>query len=1098
MDPTIDRARRVARRYIDSLLDEVGKLIEATPPNKAATYGKWRLVEDEYEKLKELDQQAREHLLTVDVAEDVEDKEVKEAGAYHAKVETMRAKMEEVFAPATEVVTESSSASVIGDGRSVGYGIKLPKYDMPKFDGSLLKWLGFWAAFKNIDDCAQMEGSMKFNYLKSSLVVDSPPYELMCDLAPTNENYLQVVEKLKEEYGNTDILLQVYISEVLKLAIDSASGQVKLDSGRLYRKVDSHFRALQSLDLDKADPATWLYPLIESSMPRETLSLWMRSSEYQEKGTKERTRVHRLLEFWRKEEANRRRMEMAETAFQGKEKAGSVPTKRKVANEKDAGKRFGFKKSRQSESVPTLRGFQNLEKDVCGRGSLMNYSGKSWSGPLPKEQRQCAFCKKTGHLAGVCFAAKRMTLGERKKIVVNEKLCWNCFGKHYLVDCTVKSHCPHCGMRHHPLICQREKSRSYDNPEKVAATVGGGSATTSASNVVYASRLSTCLVSLQTVQAYVHCGEKKMKARLFFDVGSQRSYILKSTAEFLGLEPKGAEVVMHELFGGSRTKRVMHRLYDVDLSSMETGQEGTYNCRVELREQENISSSIARIPKLSVDEQDDVEKLGIVFSDVGDDLPPIDVLIGADLFGKLLTGDLRPLTGGRVAIRTKFGWSLVGENGNILLEWYEKEKVTSMSAKDFAVTQLWDLDTIGVRDPSDVKTKLQDEHEAQQQFLETISRNEDGRYVVRLPWKEGHPRLPDNWTEAERRLKRTVVKLKEAGLYETYDKLFQDWEEEGFIEEINDAGSDSIVHYIPHRAVIKKDSLTTPVRPVFDASCKMGKVPSLNDCLHKGINYILKIPKVLLGFRKNEVGFVSDVRKAFQMIEVAKEDRNVMRFLWLAPSGEMKIYRHKRVMFGANCSPFILGATLEHHLTNIVKDKETGHKLLQAMYVDNCCSSESSFDEYLKFRDVATKLMAECKMDLRMWMSNMDGFEDPVTHTISVLGMMWDRQEDCLFVRTEGICLPETITKRTILSAVQKVFDPIGSTSPALIPVKTILQELFQVKLKWDSPAPEKLANLFRRWDRRTTIFTADSNSQMDCRSQTRSRTVVHTRVYRC
>ena len=64
------------------------------------------------------------------------------------------------------------------------------------------------------------------------------------------------------------------------------------------------------------------------------------------------------------------------------------------------------------------------------------------------------------------------------------------------------------------------------------------------------------------------------------------------------------------------------------------------------------------------------------------------------------------------------------------------------------------------------------------------------------------------------------------------------------------------VHYLPHRAVVKKDRLTTKIRIVFDASCKVNGVPSLNDCLYSGPNLLCKIYDILFRFRLNKIYFL--------------------------------------------------------------------------------------------------------------------------------------------------------------------------------------------------------------------------------------------------
>ncbi len=51
-------------------------------------------------------------------------------------------------------------------------------------------------------------------------------------------------------------------------------------------------------------------------------------------------------------------------------------------------------------------------------------------------------------------------------------------------------------------------------------------------------------------------------------------------------------------------------------------------------------------------------------------------------------------------------------------------------------------------------------------------------------------------------------------------------------------------------------------------------VPSLNDCLPKFNQKILEI------FRCYPVAFIADIEKAFLMISVNPDDREVLRFLW--------------------------------------------------------------------------------------------------------------------------------------------------------------------------------------------------------------------------
>ncbi|GFX61196.1 uncharacterized protein TNCV_3406711 [Trichonephila clavipes] len=85
-------------------------------------------------------------------------------------------------------------------------------------------------------------------------------------------------------------------------------------------------------------------------------------------------------------------------------------------------------------------------------------------------------------------------------------------------------------------------------------------------------------------------------------------------------------------------------------------------------------------------------------------------------------------------------------------------------------------------------------------------------------------------------------------------------------------------HYLTHRRVIKLDSQTTKIRPVFDASASEKGKPSLNECLLKETNLIELIPDVPDRFRVYPIGISADIEKAFLMLSVAPKDRDFLRF----------------------------------------------------------------------------------------------------------------------------------------------------------------------------------------------------------------------------
>ncbi|UYV79054.1 hypothetical protein LAZ67_17000935 [Cordylochernes scorpioides] len=422
----------------------------------------------------------------------------------------------------------------------------------------------------------------------------------------------------------------------------------------------------------------------------------------------------------------------------------------------------------------------------------------------------------------------------------------------------------------------------------------------------------------------------------------------------------------------------------------------------------------------------------------------IDILIGADHLGKLLTGRVQQEDKVQIALN-----GLVA-GGNL--------------------RDLWELDVLGIQDPIEAVSKKKRETELEEHFIKNIRRDGDQRYSVALPWKCERNNIPSNLEIAQRRLEACTSKLRKEKKVVEYSTILQEWEREGLIERIEETRPQRKGHYLPHRPVFKAESRTTPLRPVFDASCKSYNGLSLNDYLEKGPNFLEKIPEILIRFRERGIGVLADIRKAFQMISVQLQDQDFLRFLWWDQTDPMKVtvLRHKRVVFGLNCSPFILGAVIDHHLNSVQGPAAEIAKIMaRSFYVDNLVTSLSSQEEVQQFQNTAVNIMEMAKMDLREWEFNLpvSNSKEEKGTTTKVLGLVWDKVEDVLNcdVSIEKD-LPRRLTKRIVLSKIQQVFDPLGVYSPIFLPPKLLLQRSWELKIGWYSQLPEDMDREFRTW----------------------------------
>ena len=123
-----------------------------------------------------------------------------------------------------------------------------------------------------------------------------------------------------------------------------------------------------------------------------------------------------------------------------------------------------------------------------------------------------------------------------------------------------------------------------------------------------------------------------------------------------------------------------------------------------------------------------------------------------------------------------------------------------------------------------------------------------------------------------------------------------------------------------------------------------------------------------------KIGLVSDIEKAFLQVGLHEADRDVTRFLWLKDTQilvskeNLVVCRFKRLPFGIISSPFLLRATIKHHLE---KEKSaTAKNIKNDFYVDNLISgADNEKDAARLYRD-AKRLFGDISMNLREWLTN--------------------------------------------------------------------------------------------------------------------------------
>ncbi len=1051
----LKEARRPLRGQLTKAMNDSTAILDGDNADKTVLEAKMQIMKTLAEELFEKDEQVATQMLDDDVTDADQDQEYDEVMRYKEAYAIIRRKIEKFLDPVTsspssedDATSEAASFVTTKSKSENSRNFKLPRIELKKFNGDLKQWLGWWSQFKKIHEDEGMDDSDKFQYLANSMEAGTEAAELVDGYPPTAENYAKVMEALEERFGREDLLLQVYLRELLTLVISNVTSGNKIPLASLYLKLESHLRSLAALNLSSADPATWLFPLVESSLCEDTLRAWQRSALSKTDGktmVPPKTRLDLLMEFIKTEVRSEQQISLAQSGFQTK-------------NGKASGKK-NAKKDHKLDEVATVAGLS---------------TGQS---------AKCAFCEKN-HDTDRCVSILSTSPEDRRNIVKEKKLCFQCLRSgHNSKNCRAVVKCAICGGKHYPVVCTRsggnrdgsKKDSSEKHPQEDPKTL-----TYSAYLEKTAHNSNNCSgnVLLNTVWVTMVGGKKPVRVRLVGDNCSQRSYIRTSALNKIKREKIGEEWLQNIVFGGQTTKVERSGKYLVQLCHQDENKVEPFD----LLEKNELCGKLPQVPYGPWITE--LKERGVNLNDIGTGCEDIDILIGNDHWGKLLTtAPIIKLECGLYAQHTIFGWTLGGRLPKIASN--VVSTVTSLACASVDLTNLWSLEAIGIHDEMEKKTAEQEESEAQSHFDQTVKRDANGRYVVALPWKYEDVDLPVNKWQAEKRLRSSTYKLKKMGKWKDYDMVFRGWLQEGLISTVKNDKDEG--HYLPHRPVFKNSS-STPVRPVYDASCRLPNQMSLNDCLYKGPNLLELIPSLLLRFRENNVGVTADIRKAFQMVKVREEDKKFQKFLWWEDEActKVKVYMHDRVVFGMNCSPFLLGATINHHLSNMNICTDTVSRLKKSWYVDNCILSLESMEQYQTFKEEATTIMKSAGMDLRQWAFTCDGESEPVSRNdnlekedpadcndqcLMILGLVLDRKRDGLSCEIKPFELTGCITKRKILSVASQVFDPLGFLCPTTLQPKLILQQIWIKSLGWDDPLPEEISAKFMEWVKEAALL---------------------------
>ena len=373
-----------------------------------------------------------------------------------------------------------------------------------------------------------------------------------------------------------------------------------------------------------------------------------------------------------------------------------------------------------------------------------------------------------------------------------------------------------------------------------------------------------------------------------------------------------------------------------------------------------------------------------------------------------------------------------------------------------------------------------EERRCEEHFKSTTRRSPEGRFIVKLPFKNEIGELGDSQQQARRRLRSLLHRLqKQPDLYRRYNEFINAFIKLGHMEEV--PAKEMLLpieksYYLSHHCVFKDSSTTTKLRVVFDGSAKTTSGISLNDRLMVGPKIQKDLFSILIRFRMYPVALSADIAKMYRQVQLDTEDKDYHRLLE-PNSTDIKTFRMTRVTYGIASSAFHSIRPLQV-LAEDVTDKNVQLGITTDMYVDDLLTGAPDLESAMKLQDSIVAVLSKAGLEIRKWTSsnpelverlpaNIRETTDEMTiksddYSIKTLGVKWNPNPDHFsFIAKLDEKTPST--KREILSEVTRLFDPLGWLSPTTIQFKSFVQLLWMDRFGWDEALSKCLQQQYSR-----------------------------------
>ncbi|XP_065178343.1 uncharacterized protein LOC135808982 [Sycon ciliatum] len=686
-----------------------------------------------------------------------------------------------------------------------------------------------------------------------------------------------------------------------------------------------------------------------------------------------------------------------------------------------------------------------------------------------KTQSACLCCKQVQHALSKCSTFTKLGQKARFELVKRHRLCFSCLASgHATRKCGSRKQCsePDCKYHHHVLL---HKGKAAEKPVDTCGHTGIPGATR---------------VLLRVLPVTVSGPKGCVETLALLDEASTVTLMDKALADDIGAVGQSDPLHMAWTNSTTHTDNSSCRV-----SVLVNGSDGTQHQMDDVRTAKDL-----KLHSQSIDGRGLANRWPHLDDSRGASYPAVQprMLIGQDN-GHLTVA--REVVEGPpnapMLTRTLLGWVVHGRIGaRTHQDQLEPEAIYHIWQPESDLHQLvkesFTIENFGVV-PSASAGKPKAMIRAESILNDTTVRVGD-RYETGLLWKSDQPKLPSSQDMAFNRLMGIERKMAKSPEFAAeYAQKIDEYVQKGYARKLTPAeAAEQTAHtwYLPHFAVFNPNK-PGKLRFVFDAAAK-ARGMSLNDALLPGPDLLNQLVGVLMKFRQRAIAFAADIKEMFHQVRIRLEDQPAQRFLWRQPgeTGPPDTYVMEVMIFGAVSSPcsaqFTMRRNAEEHREEFAA---VAAACEENYYMDDYLDSVDTTDQAVQRVADTIEIQQRGGFTIRNWISNCSevmmsvpadmrtaGVVDlssqlPVER---MLGLRWDPNSDqFLFqlnvTRREQLSAAHP-TKRSLLSIVMSVFDPLGFLAAFVIAARILLQDIWLSGIGWDDEIPPELLSRWQIW----------------------------------